>query len=330
MGKSFKELSFAKKTLAVFVIAFGILLFGVAVIFTGAGLSNVFYGAGNMFVSEQIDLAEDYDSGSSFENSYSDSYSKSYSSSTAGGTRAESRSESRAADEVLAKDFSAEIEARDILGTVDSVVELSKSYDAVLDGSRAGNEGYGYVNVKVPADKVEAFVAALRDKFNVVSYDQDARNVSDDFESIDERMTYLQEQLDYYTEELSNVSDDDDSYKLYIREEIDNIKEEMWYLKNNRESINNDVVYSNVYVSVVDKNYTTFHTFDGVWLAVKQGMHAFILCVVYGLYVVLYVFLMVAIVKFLRRFIKNIGGKASNTVKPLAKTTEQSSEQSEE
>ena len=72
-------------------------------------------------------------------------------------------------------------------------------------------------NVKIDTpEKAEAFVAALRDKFNVVSYDQDARNVSDDFESIDERMTYLQEQLDYYTEELSNVSDDDDSYKLYI------------------------------------------------------------------------------------------------------------------
>lgn len=320
MGKSFKDLSFAKKTLAVFVIAFGVLLFGAVALFVCSGVSSM-YDAGNMFANETVDLGANYYADE--QSSYSDSYSKSVSS----GSEARYSNNS---NEILAKDYSAEIESRDIMGVVDDVVDVARNYHGVLNGSSAGDNGYGYVSVDIPSNEVEAFVDELRAEYNVVSYDQNARNVSDDYENIDERLDYLQSLIETYKNDIKEGSENGEDVS-YLRERLEEINEEIWYLNQHRDSIDDDVDYSNVYISIVDKNYTAFHTFDGVWLAVKQGMHAFVLCIVYGLYVILYAFLMIVIVKFLYRFIKKLGNKTFNVIKPTkAESVEQLPEQSDE
>lgn len=317
MGKSFKDLSFAKKTLAVFVIAFGVMLFGIATLFVCV---NVFDNYGGMYAEKS---SVDYYAGESMTNSYSDSYSKS----TSNGSEVRYSNNS---NEILAKDYSAEIDSRDIMGVVDDVVDTARNYHGVLNGSSAGDNGYGYVSVDIPSNEVEAFVEELRAEFNVVSYDQDARNVSDDYENIDERLDYLQSLIETYKNDIKEGSENGEDVS-YLRERLEEINEEIWYLNQHRDSIDDDVDYSNVYISIVDKNYTAFHTFDGVWLAVKQGMHAFVLCIVYGLYVILYAFLMIAIVKFLYRFIKKLGSKTFSAVKPAeAESVEQLPEQSDE
>ena len=298
MGKTFKDLSFMKKVGAVFligVLAIALCVFGLlGIMFVGEmnGTSNF----GSMTAKDAEELAGDYYTSSS--NSFSDS-SESSSVSVSGVD---------ANREILAKDVSLDIESKHIMDTVDSVVELSRNYSAVYNGSYVSDNGYGYADFEVPTDKVDDFVATVRDQYDVTSYRNDISNVADSYDNIDDRIAYLEEDIKMLENQIKEARENEEDVS-YFESEIRYDKEELWNLQNSRSNLDNEVAYSNVYIYVKDSSYTEFHTFDGVWLALKTGMHVFVLGLIYGLYFLAYVFVLIFVVKCMRRFFKYLGSK---------------------
>ena len=286
MGTSFKELSFFKKVIAIFAIALGVLVFGVLTI---AGLSAV-GGIGDFSTSNL-----DYESGRKYEfNSMSDSIAQSYEGSSLGAK----------SNEVLAKDASVDIDTRDVMQTVDEIKAMGKARDAIYESSRASDDGYGYISFKVAADDLDDFVAALKEKYDVVGYSQNTDNVATDYENIDERIAYLKEELESYESMMKDAVKNGGEYEAWLADEVSRIREELWSLERSKDGLDESVVHSDLYINISDSSYTTFRTFDGVWYAVKAGAHAFVLGLVYGVYALLYAFVMIGLVKIMRRFFK--------------------------
>lgn len=300
MNSTFKELSFMKKILAVFLIAAGILVFGVfgVTLFTHLGSFDPMAGSS-------------YDKGASFDesvstNSFSDDV----------------ESDNSDLEIALSKDISVEIDSKDIIDTIDSVRTFAEKYDAIYEGSHVGNNGYGYVSFRVPSEKAESFADDMLEKYNVDSYDTFTENVSDDYDDISSRKEFLTAKLERLNEDLNHAKDDEQTLEFLMRE-IEDIEEELWNIDHNKDSLDKSVKYSDVYVSVVDKSYTDFHTFDGVWLAVKVGAHTFVIGVIYGLYVVLYVFLMLGVIKAFRVLFKRFGNGKVFELKKVSADEEQ-------
>lgn len=296
MGKSFKDLSFGKKTLSVFVIAIGVVLLGVFTLFALRSVSEF----GNF---AEIPAGEP----NSFEDSgvYVDDYS-SESDVALYGSNSKSSSDTQGGEERLSKDVSAEIGAKDIMGTIDLVLDTGRQYDAVYDSCYAGDSGWGYLNLEVPSDKVDGFIQKLRDEYNVVSYNYSLDNVVNDEVDIDKTIERLEQRLASVDEALKEARENGEDYSLY-QDEYWRLEDEIYSYKQMKEDVGNSVIYSDVHIEVRDENYTEYHTFDGVWLAIKTGAHSFILGLIYGLYLVLYVFIMIYIVKVLRGVLRRIG-----------------------
>ena len=290
MGTSFKDLSFFKKLLGIFLICMGVIIIGCFGLFLLSSVGNYFGPSMSTSGMESSDAML----------SSSDSYSNSKS----------SNSSSSSADTMMAKDFSASIESKDIVKTVDSVRELSQSYDAILEGSSAGDSGYGYIDFKVPSDKASAFLNAIRKQFNVTDYTEGSVNVADDMKYNADRLDFLKEELKTCEDSLkSDVESGFDG--SYWQERISEIREEIWYLENSQNDIVDDVVYSTVSVYVTDSSYTPFHAFDGVWLAIKNSVHFFVLAVVYGFFIFVYIILVLFAIRWITNMFKKIEKRKS-------------------
>lgn len=310
MGKSFKDLSFGKKTLSVFVIAIGVVLLSVFTLFALRSVSEF----GN-FAEIPAGEPNSLDNGGVYVDEYS-----SESDVALYGSNSKSSSDTQGGEERLSKDVSVEIGAKDIMGTIDLVLDTGRQYDAVYDSCYAGDSGWGYLDLEVPSDKVDDFVQKLRDEYNVVSYNYSLDNVVNDEVDIDRNIERLEERLASVDKALKEARENGEDYSLY-QDEYWRLEDQIYSYKQMKEDVGNSVVYSDVHIEVRDENYTEYHVFDGVWLAIKTGAHSFILGLIYGLYLILYVFVMIYIIKVLRNVLRRIGNINPRVVRSLKAET---------
>lgn len=285
MGKSFKEYSFFKKVVSIFGISVGVIVVMFILTFGLFAVTEHVSPSGEMAAQDLEHLGSSSDSYVSENSSYiskSSDVSDNYADSDT--TR-------------FAKDYSISIDTRDVMGTVDNVVSLSNKYDAIYEGSSAGDNGYGYAAFKVPNGKVDAFVKSIRDTYNVVSYTRDVDNMDQaETDRLDQIKT-LQEQLELCEKDLEEAREAGEDTQ-FLLEDIHYYKTEIQRLEDSKEDIDNEVLYSDVYISVENSSYTGVRTFEGVWSAIKYDAHLFVLGIVHGIYFLLYLFIMIMLGKW--------------------------------
>lgn len=285
MNNRFKDFSFIKKVISIFIIGICVFILGIGGIFIIANMSSSSYLGGhfNSKNASHMDsiIEDDNDSGLSYNNSYSSDNTE------------------------MDRDFSFTIDTKDIIETVDAVIQFANERDGIVEYSQSGDRGYGYVDFKVPSNKVDSTMKELRKEFNVISYECDASNVSGNYKDIDSRIEYLESKLENLKESLDKLEKQGADTSSIITE-ISDIEDELYQLKESKKNIDSDVDYSSMYVEIIDKNYTEFSTFDGIGYAIKAGAHIFVLGLIYGAYFIVYGFIMFGIVKLLLMFFKRI------------------------
>lgn len=309
MGQTrFKDLPFMKKILAAFLIVTLVIILGLFSLFGVSAFvsSGLFFEPGGSAINYDYEAHDGFSEGSVSNKSESFSQSSDYNSSINSSESARSSS-----DTFLAKDVDMRVEekAKNIIGTIDSIREFSSSYDAVYDGSYGGSDGYGAIYLRVPSDKLDAFVTAFREKYNVVAYNNSVDNVTDDYDYIADEVAYLEEDIKYLAgciEEAHKNGEDISAFEADIRYD----RQRLWELTQRISDLDDDVSYSNVSIRVEDSDYVSEDVFDEVWYTVKVGAHNFVLAFIYGLYVVFYIFLMLILVKLLWRLFSKIAPKS--------------------
>ena len=140
-----------------------------------------------------------------------------------------------------------------------------------------------YMNAKVDASKFDSFLKEVKNLGEVEYLNINSNDVTQSYESYDERVKRYEKQLQTYKDKLDNknleVKDE-----IEIQTRIDQLEDNIYYLKKSFENVENRVEYSQLSLNLVEKysisDEVNFTSCEDMWknflVALNNGIGTFI------------------------------------------------------
>ena len=291
-------------------------------------------GAKNSEMTEDIQKAEDY----AEENNFSmDSYSgeaalaeePEVSAEGDTGEKSSVISEGAAAAQEgrkLIRDASLEIETKEFNDFIEKIEQEAAEMGGYIESSSVSGNSYNggdsersaWFTLRIPADRLEAFITRAGENGNVVNVSRNVRDITLEYVDTEGRIGTLQAELDRLNTLLAQAASMEDM--LAIEARISDVRYELESWQSQMNTYNNLVDYSTVHMNVREVVFVSANSGQSVWEKIQngfmnsiyglgRGISGFFIGLVIG---IPYIAVAVAVIVLTTKLVRRIGKKRKN------------------
>ncbi|GHU44204.1 hypothetical protein FACS1894111_11100 [Clostridia bacterium] len=201
------------------------------------------------------------------------------------------------------------IETKNINKTLSKVEELVNANDGKIatKNINLGDDSYGYLLVKVPTDKAEAFLTELTTGFELSSYNTSLSDVTKQYTNREKDIEDLNKKIALYRELEGQTSIEQIDARISIIDHISSLERQVLSLTESNEDIDQRIEYQDVSISLSapekirgERNYW-HNTAQTVVSALQESFKVLVVFVVISLPFVIVIGVPVLIIVKLRK-----------------------------
>jgi hypothetical protein len=170
----------------------------------------------------------------------------------------------------------------------ENILRVSDIYNVILlkNNEYVNNDNYKRLTLsgKIDSNKLESYLNEIKSFGKVEFFNVYSNDVTESYTNYDERISRYSNQLVKYENMLSDKISVEDEIKIHKR--IDNIEDNLFYLKKNFQNLDNRIVYSQVDISLSEE----ISVLDQVdFINLEEGFKGFVESLGAALWLVIYV-----------------------------------------
>lgn len=170
----------------------------------------------------------------------------------------------------------------------ENILTVSEKYSVIFLTNNEYSDKYNYKNLnlrgKVNAENLEVYLNEIKEFGEITSFEIYSSDVTESYVNYDERIKRYSNQLLRYVDMLNGEISVED--EIQVQKRIDELENQLFYLKKNFENLDERVVYSDVSIRLVEEK-SIFHQVD--FIDFKNGFKAFIESLGAALWFIVYV-----------------------------------------